>query len=300
MGYLFFAISRFGMLVRGYCGKKSSALIDGFKDATSANVLRMTLCVLMGVAILLVNGDISGLAASRDTILIGAVCGISTAVGVIVWMVSLKYRAYMLMDVFGSVGVVVPLIFGQILFHESISLVQWFGYLLIIIAAWVMMSYNTSIKGTMSTGAFIILVLHGLSSGIIELCQKMFAMSNSGDSISVFNIYTYFFAGIILFVLYFIFKRNSPREQTEKSHIIPKGVFKYIFIMSVALFGASYFNTKAAELLSSVQLFPLNQGAMLVCSSLMASIFFKEKITHKCVIGIIMVFMGLIIINFAK
>lgn len=67
--------------------------------------------------------------------------------------------------------------------------------------------------------------------------------------------------------------------------------------MSVALIANSYFKTKAAAYLDSAQLYPLNQGAALILSTLMASVFFKEKLTVKCVIGIFIAFIGLFIIN---
>ena len=67
--------------------------------------------------------------------------------------------------------------------------------------------------------------------------------------------------------------------------------------MSVCLFMNSFFKTKAATYLTSAQLYPLNQGCGLMLSSVMAALFFKEKLTAKCVIGLITAFAGLLIIN---
>jgi multidrug transporter EmrE-like cation transporter len=67
--------------------------------------------------------------------------------------------------------------------------------------------------------------------------------------------------------------------------------------MSVMLIANSYFKTKAATHLDSAQLYPLNQGMALILSTLMASVFFKEKLTLKCVVGIFIAFIGLIVMN---
>jgi uncharacterized membrane protein len=67
--------------------------------------------------------------------------------------------------------------------------------------------------------------------------------------------------------------------------------------MSLALFANSYFKTVAAVYLDSAQLFLLNRGIALILSSLMAAIFFKEKMTIKSVLGIVLAFIGIVIIN---
>ena len=67
--------------------------------------------------------------------------------------------------------------------------------------------------------------------------------------------------------------------------------------MAVCLFLNSYFKTLAAARLDSAVLYPLNQGLALMLSMIMAAVFFKEKITPRCVIGLCLAFGGLLIIN---
>ena len=67
--------------------------------------------------------------------------------------------------------------------------------------------------------------------------------------------------------------------------------------MSVCLFLNSYFKTMAAGILPSAILYPLSQGASLILSSFMSMLFFKEKLTAKCITGIALSFAGLLIIN---
>ena len=55
--------------------------------------------------------------------------------------------------------------------------------------------------------------------------------------------------------------------------------------------------TMAAAYLPAVILYPLSQGAGLILSSLMAALFFKEKITKTCMLGLILAFAGLIVMN---
>jgi multidrug transporter EmrE-like cation transporter len=102
-------------------------------------------------------------------------------------------------------------------------------------------------------------------------------------------------------------KSYKPGETAHVLAMLPKdkahfdkslcGKYMYIVIMSVMLIANSYFKTKAATHLDSAQLYPLNQGMALILSTLMASVFFKEKLTLKCVVGIFIAFIGLIVMN---
>jgi multidrug transporter EmrE-like cation transporter len=60
---------------------------------------------------------------------------------------------------------------------------------------------------------------------------------------------------------------------------------------------SSYFKVISAKFLDSAILYPISQGSALILSALMAGIFFKEKITFKCIFGMILAFFALLIIH---
>ena len=76
-----------------------------------------------------------------------------------------------------------------------------------------------------------------------------------------------------------------------------KPVFIYILIMSVCLFSYSYFKTIAAQYLNSVQLYPLAQSGSLILSTVMSAALFHERLSVKCIVGIVLSFAALIVIN---
>ena len=67
--------------------------------------------------------------------------------------------------------------------------------------------------------------------------------------------------------------------------------------MAVCLFANSYFKTLAAGLLNISELYPLNQGAALILASVMSAVAFREKLTPKGILGILLSFVGLLFIN---
>lgn len=293
MGYLFLSAALLSGAAKGYCGKKTSGYTENFKDAMAANILRMLLCIAIGMGIVVLTGDIADISPSAEIIAISALSGVSTAVFVVSWLMSVRKSAYMLLDIFLMFSVLIPLVAGKILFDEEIRAIQWLGIAVLFIAVVIMCLYNTSLKGKMTWLSLMLLLICGISNGITDFSQKLFVKCIPDTSVAVFNFYTYIFAGLTLAIAYFFIDRS---EGNDCRALLGKSI-PYIIIMAICLFANSYFKTRAAEYLNTILLYPLNQGAALIISTLMSSLLFKEKLTLTAVLGITTAFAGLIIIN---
>ena len=188
-------------------------------------------------------------------------------------------------------GVLIPIVIGKILFDEPILLKQYIGIGVLILATIIMCMYNNKQKGKLTISVFLLLCLCGAASGFADFSQKLFVRVSVDTPVSVFNLYTYIFSAICLLPALFIGKK------AEESTFSVKKIILFILIMSVCLFANSYFKTQAAVYLDSATLYPLNQGAALILSSAMSAVCFKEKLTVTAITGLIVAFIGLIIIN---
>ncbi|MBS7299277.1 MAG: EamA family transporter [Eubacteriales bacterium] len=296
MGYLFLAISLIAGVTKGYCGKKTSGYISGYKTAMLANTIRMMLCILIGVLVIIAGGNISQLRPNSTLIAISVLSGIATSVFVVSWLVVVKKNAYMMVDVFLMLGVLVPIIIGQFVFKEETKLTQWLGIGVLLVATLIMCSYNNSIKEKMGISTIILLIVCGVSNGLADFSQKLFINQLADIPVSVFNFYTYIFSSVVLGGFYVIFSIKEGSYATDDSPKL-KHIFGYIAVMSICLFVNSYFKTKAAGFLNSAQLYPLNQGLALTLSSIMSATLFHEHMSLKCIIGLAVSFVGLLIIN---
>lgn len=294
MGYLFLAISVIAGSVKGYCGKRTSAYVERYEDAMIANTLRMLICIVIGFTMVALKNGIPALIVAPDVLAVTLLSGISNAVFVVMWLIIVKNGAYMMLDVFCTIGIIIPLLGGMIWFGEAVRAVQWLGMGLLLCAVCIMCSYNNSVKTKMTVSSFIMLMICGAANGFTDFSQKMFVKQAADTPISVFNFYTYLVSAVILFVCYIIFKKHSE-DKEHKVNI--KSIFVYILIMSVCLFLASYFKTAAAGILPAAKLYPLCQGAALSLSAVMSAVFFHERLTIKCISGILLSFIALIIIN---
>ncbi len=296
IGYLFLFLSLFSGTSKGYCGKRISGFVSDYKEAALTNFIRMIVCCVVGVVIALSQSASIFDNLTSMFFFAAFLSGLSTAFFIISWLVAVKKGAVILLDVFILLGVGVSLLLCRIFLNESIGIFKIIGLLILIIAAYIMCSYNVKLKGKMSFTSLILLFICGASNGVTEFSQKLFVTKCDGLNAAVFNLYSYVFSALIL-AAFLLLKRNEPLSENFKDN--KKQIFITVIIMAVLLFLNSYFKTLAANYISSDVLYPLSGGLALVFSAVMASICFKEKITIRAAIGVALTIIALLVINFA-
>lgn len=298
IGYLFLGIALIAGTTKGYCGKKISGKVTSLADTALVNTGRMIFCIIIGILFTILQDGFSALSINPTTLWISIISGVCSALFVISWLFSIKQSAYMMVEVFLLIGTIIPITLSAILFDEKIRWMQGIGIAILFVAVYIMSTYNTTIKGKMSIKAIIPLIIAGVANGFADFSQKMFLKLQDTDVASAFNLYTYIFAAIILLIFYIFLRIRSQKKQEKTNDLkVIRQNWIYILIMSICLFANSYFKTLAGKYISATQLYPLNQGVAVILSLLMASIFFKEKINLKCIIGICLAFIALLFIN---
>lgn len=293
MGYFYLALAVTANAVKGFCGKKQSQLVEGVRGALTVNFLRMLCCAVVGAGILAMGGNFGFGGMSSTALPILLMSGIFNGLQVVLWLLAVQRSAFTLMDVFATLGLVLPMLVCSALFDEKIRPIQWAGFLVLCLAAVIMCSYSISLKKKkMSLIDLALLGGFGFSIGISDLSQKLYLNFCPGLTTNTFNFWTFLFAASFVGLLLLILpgKKEAPRCPLKK-------IWHYIVIMALALFAVTWCKTAAAAILPAVQVYPLFQGGVLVTMALMATLFFGEKITSRCVIGIGMTFAAMLMMN---
>ena len=298
MGYLFLSFALLCGVTKGYCGKKTGDLTKTLEDAISVNSLRMLICMVIGFLLVFASGQGDALRVTSQELLLMTLSGITTTLFVVTWILSVKRGAYLLLEVFLMLGVLVPVIGSLAMYGEPVVPLQWVGVALLVISAYLMCTYSNKEKRKMTPMSFLLLALCGLSSGATDLLQKTFVKSATDTPLSVFHFYTYTVSLLCLLPLLLLITKGSVKQAYTGMKTILRRAAGYIFVMAVCLFLNAYFKTVAAEELSATILYPMSQGGGLILSSFMTAIFFREKITGRCMFGICVAFIGLLLINF--
>ena len=300
-GYLFVALALVAGCVKGYCGKQTSGTLTRTSDALFANIVRMVFCICIGGVLLLFQG-VTSFATRPLGILSALIGGLSTALFTVTWLLSVKRGAYMLVEVFLLSGVMLPILLCRVCFGEVIRPLQWVGMALLILAAFLMCTYNKTIKGAVKGTDLLLLLLCALANGTVDFSQKLFVESTPDGNVALFSLLTYLFAALGLALAYPLFKKwePSPQKKEDKSSsslTILRTILPYVAVMAVCLFLHSYFKTAAANHLDAIIIYPLTQGGSLTLSLLMSATLFREKINGKCILGVLLSFISLLLIN---
>lgn len=298
LGYLFLALALLAGVIKGYCGKKSGGTLVLASDAMLVNTVRMLACIVIGVALIAIGNDWSSLTLDPTVIWISALSGVCTSLFVVSWLLAIRTGAFMMVDVFLLMGVLIPLVVCALFFDEPIIPIQWIGIAVLIVAGYVMCSYNAKLKGKMTLKAFLMLLLCAASYGCTDLSQKLFVNLSPVSDNSVFQFYTYIFAALTLVICSLVFRSREKKTNELRSPIaVVKPIAIYVGVMAICLYANSYFKTAAATYLDAAQIYPLSQGGALVLAMIMAAIFFKEKITLRSIIGVVLCAVALLMIN---
>ena len=68
-------------------------------------------------------------------------------------------------------------------------------------------------------------------------------------------------------------------------------------MMKKCLFLNSYFKAFSTQYLPDAQLYPTYQAGGLILSAIMAAVFFGEKITLRCLIGMVLAFVAILLLR---
>ncbi len=298
IGYLFAILSVTAGVSKSYAAKKSSIHIANVRENTFSNVLRMLFCSLIGIGMVLLEG--ASIAVDGGTLAITVLSGVSNAVFIITWLAATQRGAYMLLNVFYLLGVLVPLLLCRILYAEPIRPIQWAGLAVLLLAVWIICSYNKSLGGRLTPANLAILIVCAVTGGFADFSQKMFLYHAPDGSNSVFQLYTFLFSTVVLLGIYVFLKRKASGEERstfDGEKRLLKKILPYIVVMAVCMFACNWTKTMAAGYLTSAELYPLLQGANLILLSVMSAVFFKERINARCLVGIALAFVSLLMMN---
>lgn len=193
-----------------------------------------------------------------------------------------------------SCGFLAPIFYGVFFWDESVSVIQWGGIILLIIALCLMLGEKEE-KGTLAMWLpFASAAM--LGSGINAIIQKTHQCSAFAKELPFFLVYSMFFSAIFTAVVFLIF----CEKKTDKPRLSEKQLLKNI-LMSICLgicVGAlNFFNLELSGKLPSVIHFPVyNVGSMLFTSVISVAIY-KDKPTKKQSIGFLIGIAAILVIG---
>lgn len=185
-----------------------------------------------------------------------------------------------------SLSMLMPTFSGAIFWHEHVTLQQYIGTALVVLCL-IMSVEKKEDEKKASLKWLIFTIAAFLASGSVGILQKVHQSSAYADELNGFLIMS-FAAGAVLSgicALVFSFKEGfSDHKLTKKELATSFGLFVIIGIANATL---HKLNLYLAGVLDSAVFFPVANGVPIILTSLIAFTVFKEKLTKKQWIGLL-------------
>lgn len=192
----------------------------------------------------------------------------------------------------GKMSVVVPVLFGVFLYNESVTFFKIVGIIIALIAV-----YLSSVKDGKSEkkGTLLFPVLLFLGSGAIDTLLKYIQVNFvAEDDVSIFSGSLFGIAAIFSFIILMIkfIKKRTPFGLKNVVAGIVLGVPNYYSIV----FLIKALQNKNFE---SSTLFTINNVAIVIVSTFVGLLLFKEKFSLKNKIGVALAVLGIVLVSVA-
>jgi len=292
MGYIFLLIALIAGTTKGFLGKKLSNTVVTHRQSVFVNLIRMILCIVISIGVLLVQSGGFRIVIDIPALIFGSMAGVTLSVFTVTWLMSMRHGVYMLVSVAQTFGMVITLVGSFLVFREKIGWQQILGVGILIAAVLVTASYSRSQKGRLTVKAVILLILCGVSCGLYDFSQKLFTAFSTAE-ISTLNLLTYIAAAMVLFLFFMISEADA---QIKTKELFRKTIWN-VMAASVCLFVNSYFMALSTRYLTATQLYPVSRAGGMIAAALMSAIFFGEKITLRCVAGISLSFIAILLLK---
>jgi drug/metabolite transporter (DMT)-like permease len=234
------------------------------------------------------------------------VAGVGTAFNLFTWILSSRLVSLTLIECVSMIGsLVVPLILAPYLYDgDTVSPIHWVGCVLIFVSMFFFMNKEEKKKEKGGLWKKIALVtICAVSITIATVFKKYYTYHISAKGLgsieyfTLINFVTVLAVFLVLFAIYYAPEKKRAALEGRSGVELPyKRVWIYILIAAVSLYVNELFTSYAAQLPSAIY-YPLARGLTVGCSLLLDVIVFKDKLTVRKIVGLVIVILAIVLVN---
>lgn len=290
MGSIYIFVILLIRIVQHLFGKRVSDLITDMRTYMNYSTFTMIISSLGGLALILFGGG--KIEIDFVTILISIFSGLMICASSCFSNFAMHSGSMAISSMFSTAGVIIPCLFGIFLFGIPISFFAWCGIALFLVSTYFLVSDSKSECRQFSMKTGFLLLGSLLSNGFTMLAQQMFTYYRPEADVAVFSFLTFATVAIVeLVALPFV---NGGKVSNMK---MPSKLYIYGFILALAVFFINQFATAATSLVAPAVLFTFINGGSTIIAAIIGFLCFKEKLTPKKILGILIGVVALVIIK---
>jgi drug/metabolite transporter (DMT)-like permease len=295
MIYLYFGVIALMRVVQTFSTKISSNLIrtkrqnllfGGYQNAVSAAF----------ALILLFFTGFYGF--DWITFFTAAAMGLVLTLATIINLESLRHSSVILNVTAANAGVFLSAVLGIFLFGEAMTLWHWLGLTAFMSGVLFIGAGSNAAKVKVNLKTVIFLILIFLSNGIVMIIQKYFALKVPDGNITVFSFLAFGVNAVVFCLISLPPPKQIPRPVDAPA---TKPALKKLVLngalLSAAVLTINQIVTLCAKTVPSAVLFPVSCSISLIVTAAVGAVAFKEKITPKTAVGLLLALTGIVLSN---
>ncbi len=279
-------------VVQAVFSKRASNEIKSLRTMLSYIAFAKLISAVLGLVLITVAGD--GFNADFKTVAIAAFSGLMLFASSFCSVYAMKSGTISLNSMFGTAGMIIPVIAGAVLFDKPVSAMQLAGLGLFFISAWLLIGSSKDIYKGFSLKTFVLLVGCLVANGGTMLAQQMFTTYVPNGDVSVFSFLSFAIISLLSAVAY---KAGWLKTGTPGEGKLSKKLIVCAIALAVAVFVVNQLATISTMLVSPVVLFTFINGGGTIISTVVAAAMYKERISAKSAAGIALGIISLVIIK---
>lgn len=246
------------------------------------------------------------------------VCALATALCIAVELfasiIALRGCTLVVSQMISVGSLVIPCIYGAFFLDEPMSIWDWVGLVVFFVSIYFLVEQPNSADKQMNSGrisikTIISLVVCFLGGGFTMVFQKIFAIRVPNGNEAMYSFLMFAMNAVILYVAYLIVAIVSKNKAAKNVQLADeKGKVKLFqplskkllicgALLALAVFAVNLLVTSLAKTVPSAVLFTVSYAISIAITILVSTLFYKEKITWKNIIGIVLGLSAIIIIN---
>lgn len=216
-----------------------------------------------------------------STIGYGLIHGCLYLVSFVLFQTSVQKNGMILSSMYMKLGLLVPFILSIFLFHEIPSMIQFIGFILAIIAIFIMNHPQKKINQHT-----ILLLFLLLGSGFADAMSKIFEEWGISSQQALFLIITFLSAFLFAFVL------SIVKKETLSYYELLFGIF-----IGIPNYYSAYFLLQSLHSVPAILAYPIYSSSTILLVTMIGVYCFKERLSLLSKISMILILIALILLN---
>lgn len=285
-------------VVQAVFNKQSSNEMRSVRTLMVYSTYRMAISAVLGLVLILIAGN--GFRIDGLTVLIATFSGLMLFVASACSLYCMKSGTVSLDSMFGTAGMLIPMLAGIFLFDQPVRLMQWVGVAVFFVSAWLLVRSSKKTYSNFNFKTVLLLAGSLLSNGATMLAQQLFTAYVPDGDVSAFSFISFgvlaVLCGAVSLVMLLRQRQVSPAAWRDDFKL-SKNLLICGVALAVAVFVINQLATVSTALVSPVILFAFINGGGTIIATVVAAVLYKEKLSVSSTVGVLLGIASLLMIK---